>query len=111
MIKTPLQDALENFEAHTYSLKVGQNKDFILVKDGAEVFCPYLNPIPVPNQIAGGFGLMRMPCSTGCAFATLKHNLRKDKRVYQIGCNSKNELELEIEPENQPPQRPPLTLV
>ena len=110
MIKTPLQDALEKYETHKYTLKLGQNKDFILNKDNAEVFCPKIAPLPIPNSV-GGFGLMRMPCSTGCPFATLKHNLRKDKYVYHIGCESGKTIELEIEDEAPMSDRPKLSLV
>ena len=65
----------------------------ILVKDGVDVICPYQNAHLVPSAM-GQIQMMRLPCSTNCAHASLTI----DRTIYTIICGcEKKDFEIEEE--------------
>ena len=77
------------FEAkeQVFSVKQGQQGERILLKDGLEAYCPFVNPILIPSPVqGGGVGLMRSPCSSLCSLVSIKKNYKaKSKDSYEKG--------------------------
>jgi len=62
-----------------YSVSTGQQGEKILMIDGQQSVCPFVNAIPIQGNV-GQLQIMRVPCSTLCPLASLNN------KVYQIGC-------------------------
>ena len=59
----------------------------ILVKDGKECYCPFVQPIITPGSM-GGVQIMRMPCTTGCPHANYNEfkTTAQDVKEFVITC-------------------------
>lgn len=53
-----------------YTLNKGQQGEDVLMIDGRQSFCPFVDPIPMQGQV-GQIQLMRLPCNTSCPHAEL----------------------------------------
>lgn len=72
-----------------YHLKENQNNDKVLFINGKEAFCPFAQPIKVPNSV-GGIGIMRLPCQSGCPhFETRLTDDSGEFCEVQISCTAK----------------------
>lgn len=78
------------FEAkeQMYGVKQGQQEgEMVLLKDGQEAYCPFVNPLLIPSPVqGGGVGMMRVPCSSLCSLVSIKkHYKAKSKDSYDKG--------------------------
>jgi hypothetical protein len=74
-----------------YTLNKGQQGEGVLMINGNQSFCPFVDPIPMQGQV-GQIQLMRLPCNTSCPHAKVEEN------IYTITCSGKAEnLELSEE--------------
>lgn len=65
-----------------YTLNKGQQGEDVLMIDGRQSFCPFVDPIPMQGQM-GQIQLMRLPCTTNCPLAELDN-----RGSYHITCGS-----------------------
>jgi hypothetical protein len=65
-----------------YTLNKGQQGENVLMIDGRQSFCPFVDPIPMQGQV-GQIQLMRLPCNTNCPHAELDN-----RGTYHITCGS-----------------------
>ena len=80
---------------HIYSILEEKQNGFVLVKDGRQVFCHKLQPIPTQGNFAGQVSLLRMPCCTNCGRATIFK--QDEKTYYEQSCEGTiNQFILEI---------------
>lgn len=74
-----------------YTLHKGQQGEKVLMINGIQSFCPFVDPIPVQSQM-GQMQIMRLPCNTACPHATV------NEEEYCITCTGKLQVfELEEE--------------
>lgn len=64
-----------------YTLNNGQQGEKVLMIDGRQSFCPFVDPIPMQGQM-GQVQLMRLPCNTSCPHAIISDE------TYHITCGS-----------------------
>lgn len=70
---------------HKYSAaKDGSN--YTLYKDGEQVFCPKLQPMPMQGKL-GHVEWVRFPCNTACPFANIHKDILSEKHIYKIECD------------------------
>jgi len=79
-----------------YTLNKGQQGEEVLMINGLQSFCPFVNPIPMQGN-AGQISLMRLPCSTTCPHATV------NEEEYCITCSGKLTI-FELEEETSKPE-------
>jgi hypothetical protein len=80
-----------------HSIKIGNPKEYVLVKNGVQSVCPFTQPFPMPageNQV----NIMRIPCTTQCPHANF---ITTDSITgnWEITCSGKTE-RFVIEEEN-----------
>ena len=68
-----------------YTLNKGQQGESVLMINGIQSFCPFVDPIPMQGQV-GQIQLMRLPCNTACPHARVD-----DRNTYHITCSGKPE--------------------
>ena len=74
-----------------YTLNKGQQGESVLMINGIQSFCPFVDPIPMQGQV-GQIQLMRLPCNTACPHASV------NEKEYCITCSGKSQVfELEEE--------------
>jgi hypothetical protein len=74
-----------------YTLNKGQQGEKVLMIDGIQSICPFVDPIPMQGQM-GQIQLMRLPCSSACPHAVVT------EEEYCISCSGKLQVfELEEE--------------
>ena len=64
-----------------YTINKGQQGEKVLMIDGIQSFCPFVDPIPVQSQM-GQMQIMRLPCNTACPHAKYSDN------SYKISCGA-----------------------
>lgn len=88
-----------------YKIKENSNGDKVLFINEKEAFCPYAQPIKVANSV-GGFGIMRLPCQSGCPhFFFHKNEEDGNFGTVEITCSSNKKsivAELEIAEKPKP---------
>lgn len=67
-----------------YTINKGQQGEKVLMIDGIQSFCPFVDPIPVQTQ-AGQMQIMRLPCNSACPHASVNEG------YYCITCSGKVE--------------------
>ena len=68
-----------------YTLNNGQQGEKVLMINGIQSVCPFVDPIPMQGQM-GQIQLMRLPCNTSCPHAYV-NNLD----TYNITCSGRTE--------------------
>lgn len=68
-----------------YTLNNGQQGEKVLMINGIQSVCPFVDPIPMQGQM-GQIQLMRLPCNTSCPHAYVS----KDGS-YHITCSGRTE--------------------
>lgn len=93
-----------------YKIKENSNGDSVLFINDKEAFCPFAQPIKVPNSV-GGIGIMRLPCQSGCPHFFV-HDNEKDSQFcgVEITCSA-NKKSFAAEAERlQKPEKPTMII-
>jgi hypothetical protein len=77
-----------------YTLNKGQQGEKVLMINGIQSFCPFVDPIPMQGNM-GQIQLMRLPCTSACPHAVV------NEEEYCITCSGKLTI-FELEEEESP---------